>query len=116
MKHNDVKFFRSNDSSGQQTPPLPIEEPLPTASAMLQTRMSKMGGIQLIPTEIVKPKPQQNETNSEVEEEEIPPRSSLIPVEVEKPVPVERKATSLRDDLEKRIAELEAKVSQNFGL
>jgi hypothetical protein len=128
----------TSDSSRQITPPLIMneipkeeenkEEQIPrqilSSSSTLQTRMSKMGGIQLLPVEIVQPKPQEKEVV--VEEEiakapELPPRNSqLSPPSAEspKPIPVERKTsnfpeiTTNYESLEKRIVELEAKVEK----
>uniref|UniRef100_A0AC34FEZ9 Uncharacterized protein n=1 Tax=Panagrolaimus sp. ES5 TaxID=591445 RepID=A0AC34FEZ9_9BILA len=135
-----------SDSSRQITPPpliiddiekhqvddietmAPRQSILATSST-LQTRMSKMGGIQLLPVEIVQPKPQEKEIEVVAEEEESPPRTSppippspLTSNTSSKPIPIERKTSIIQDttitknknfeDLEKRVAELEAKVEQ----
>jgi|UniRef100_A0AC35F9P9 hypothetical protein len=128
----------TSDSSRQITPPLIIneipkeeeneEEQIPrqilSSSSTLQTRMSKMGGIQLLPVEIVQPKPQEKEVA--VEEEiaqapELPPRTLLLSppsAEFPKPIPAERKTsnfpetTTNYESLEKRIVELETKVEK----
>jgi hypothetical protein len=126
----------TSDSSRQITPPLLMNEiqkeeeneqiprQILSSSSTLQTRMSKMGGIQLLPVEIVQPKPQEKEIA--VEEEitqapELPPRNSqLSPPSAEspKPIPAERKTsnfpetTTNYESLEKRIVNLEAKVEK----
>jgi hypothetical protein len=126
----------TSDSSRQITPPLlmneiPKEEEneqiprqILSSSSTLQTRMSKMGGIQLLPVEIVQPKPQEKEVAVEEEIAEapkLPPRNSqLSPPSAEspKPIPAERKTstfpetTTNYESLEKRIVELEAKVEK----
>uniref|UniRef100_A0A914Z9X8 Uncharacterized protein n=1 Tax=Panagrolaimus superbus TaxID=310955 RepID=A0A914Z9X8_9BILA len=118
----DISQFDDNES-------MPRQSILATSSA-LQTRMSKMGGIQLLPVEIVQPKPHEKEMSPEIVQEETapepPPRTSppIPPSPLSmpsKPIPIERKSSIFQEnlqettnknfeDLEKRITEIETKV------
>jgi hypothetical protein len=93
---------------------------LSNSSLTLQSRMSKIGGIQLLPMEIVQPKPQEPEVIPESVEEapQPPPRTSPASPEASnsKPVPAERKISIVHeiipDDLEQRVTVLEDKVEK----